>query len=197
MASDTKPHRVIHFSLGNRLLPHVVMTDRTVDSGADVRSVIESDVCSRWKTIDALPRNVLAPCAVGSDLFDFRFVRGNHLMTGHAEIDVRDSGVRALIDADVAIRALHAVAEVHFVRVSNRLDGFRAEVKKFPQGIGNGGMRWGENVRAWRSGQPLGSLSAHSPPHHPSQHDHADCSCDPRILARPKPGPKNTPSLGR
>lgn len=197
MATDAKPHRVINSSLCNRLLPHVVMTDRTVDSGADVRSVIESDMRRRWKTIDALPRNVLAPRAVGSHLLDFRFVRGNHLMTGHAEIDARDSGVRALIHADVAISALHAVAEVHFVRVSNRLDGFRVEVKKIPQGIGNGGMGWGENVSALRPGQPLSSLSAHSSPQYPSQHDHADRNCDARIVARARPGPKNTPSLRR
>ena len=192
VATDAKSHRMIHFAFCDRLLPHIAMTDRTIDSRPDMRRVIESHVRGWLKTIDALPRNVFAPRAVGGELLNLWIARSNHLVAGHAEVDVRDSRVRALIDADVAIGALHTVGEVHFVRISNGLDGLRAKVKKFPDGIGNGGVRRGENVRVLQ----LGSLGGQDPsPQHPSQQDHADYYGDARIMAQAKRRAKNTPSL--
>jgi len=116
-------------------------------------------------------------------------------MTVHTEIDVRDSSIGTLVDTDVTVGALHAVTEVHFMRVGNGLDGPRTEVKKIPNGIGNGGMRWGENIRGLPLERSFGCLGRQNPPtHYPSQHHDADCNCDARIQAQTKRRPKNTPS---
>jgi len=180
---DTKPHRVIHFSLCDRLLPHVAMTDRTIDPGADVRCVIEFHVRRRLKTIDPLPGNVLTPRAVCGKLLNLWLVRRDYLMAGHAETNARNSGVGALIHSDMAIGALHAVGEVHFVRVGNRLDGFGAKVKELPDGIRDGGMRRGENVGVVPLKRPAGFLRRQKPsPKVTSQHDHAQCNRDAGIM---------------
>jgi hypothetical protein len=147
VATDTKPHREIHFSLGNRLLPHVAMTVGAVDSRADMRCVIEFHVRGRLKIIDALPWNVLAPRSVRGKLLNLRLARSNHLMAGHAEIDVRDSGIGTLVHTNVAVGALHAVAEMHLMRESDWLNRLRAKVQEFPNGSGNSRMRRGKNVR--------------------------------------------------
>lgn len=160
---DAKPHCVIHFSLCDRLLPHITMTDRTIDSGTDVRCVIKLHVRRRLETIDPLPGNVLTPRAVCGKLLDLWLVRSDHLMAGHAEINARDSGVGALIHSDMAIGALHAVGEVHFVRVGNRLNRLGAEVKEFPNGIRDGGMRRGENIGVVPLKRPAGFLRRQGP----------------------------------
>jgi hypothetical protein len=195
VASDAKSHRVIHLSLCDRLLPHIAMTDRTIHAGPDMRRVIEHHVCRWRKAIHALPRHGLAPCAVCSKLLNLRVVPGDYLMAVHAEIDVRDSSVGTLVDADVTVGALHAVTQVHFMRVGNGLDGLRAEVKKIPNGIGNGGMRRGENIRGLPLERSFGYLGRQNPStNYPCQHNHADCNCDAGTRAQTKRRPKNTPS---
>jgi len=146
VAIETETHRVIDLALGDRLLPHVGVANRTIHAGANVRRVIKFHMSRRFESVDSLPRNVFAARAVGRKLLDFRLVRRDHLVASHAEINAGDPRIRPLIDTDVAVGALHPVAEVHFVRVRDRLDGLRAQAKKLADRIGNGRMGRCENV---------------------------------------------------
>lgn len=148
MAIGAKAHRVIHFALGDGLLPHIAVADRTIYARANVRRMIELDVRRWFEAVDSLPRNVLAACAIRRELLDLRLVRGNYLMASHTEIDARDPCVRTLIYADVAIGALHSIAEMHSVRVGDRLDRLGAKTKKFTDRIRDCGVRRRKNVGA-------------------------------------------------
>jgi len=144
---DAETHRVIDLTLGDGLRMHVAMAFRAIDAGANVRGVIEFHMRGRLKSVDALPGNVFAAGLIACELLDFRLVRGDHLMASHAEIDAGDARVRTLIDADVAIGALQAVCQVHFVRVGDGLYGFAAAAKKFLHGVGDRAMLRGEDGR--------------------------------------------------
>jgi len=110
VAIQAKAHRMIHLPLGYRLLPHVAMANRTIDSRTDVRRMIELHMRGRLKTVHALPGDVLAAGPVRRELLDLWLVRGDHLMAGHAEVDARNARIGPLIHAYMAIGALHAVA---------------------------------------------------------------------------------------
>jgi len=137
MAISTKPHRVIDLAFRDCLLPHVAMAHRTIDPRPNVGRMIEPDMRGGLEPVDALPWDIFAPRFVSRELLDLWLVRGDHLMTRHAKIDAGNSRIGTLIDPHVAIRALHAVAEMHFMREGDRLDRFRARAEEFANGIGN------------------------------------------------------------
>ena len=145
VALHAKTHRVIDLTLGYRLRVHIAMAFGAVHSGPNVRRVIEFHMRGRLESVHALPRNVFAPRAVGCELLDLGFVGCDHLMAGHAEIDARDSGVGALIDAHMAVSALHPVGQMYFVGEGDRLFGLRARTEELPNRVADGAMRRGEN----------------------------------------------------
>ena len=157
VAAHAKPHRVIHFSLCDGLLSHIAVAYGAIDSHADVRGVIELHMRRRLKAVHALPGNIFPARTVCGEFLNLRLVRGDHLMAGHAEIDAGDSRIGALVYANVAIGTLHAVAEMHFVRIGDRLHGCRAKTEKLADSGGNSAMLRCENVgnrwlgRRWRS----------------------------------------------
>ena len=140
-----KTHRVIDLTLGDRLRVHIAMAFGAVHSRSNVRRVIEFHVRGRLESVNALPRYVFAPCAVGRELFDLRFVGCDHLMARHAEIDARDSGVGTLIHTHMAVRALHPIGQMHFVRIGDGLFGLRARAEELPNRVADGAMRRREN----------------------------------------------------
>jgi len=135
MAFNAKTHRVIHLALGDRLRVHIAMAFGAVHSRSNVRRVIELHVRGGLKSVNSLPWNVLASRAIGRELFDLRLVGGDHLMARHAEVDARDSGVRALIHADMAVRALHPIGKVHFMGVGDGLHRLGARAEEFPNRV--------------------------------------------------------------
>ena len=70
---------------------------------------------------------------IGCELLNFGLVGGDDLMAGHAEIDAGDSRVGPLIDADVAVGALHAVGQMHFVRIGDGLNRLGSGCRKIPE----------------------------------------------------------------
>ena len=138
---------MIDFSLGYGLRVHVAVAGGAVDAGADVRGVIELHMSRRFKSVHTLPRNVLATCFVRCQLFDFGLVRGDDLMASHAEIYAGDSRIRPLIDAYVAIGALHAVGEMNLVGVGDRLNRLGAGSEEFADGVRHGAVLESENRR--------------------------------------------------
>lgn len=183
MAIDTKPHRMVHFALRHRLLLHVAMANGAIHSRPDMRRMVELHVRGGLEAVHALPRDVLASRSVRREFLDLRFIGGDHLMAGHTEVDAWNSRIRALIDPNVALRTLHAVRQMNFMRISDRLDGFRANAKKFANSIVNRGMRRSENFRTWflRSGRPLRRQRSFQ--NRQSQSRHSNCNYDAEIMA--------------
>jgi hypothetical protein len=93
VAIQTEVHRQIFRPNGNSLLRQVAMAFFAANFGTNVRRVHESDVLNRIEPVNALPGNVLPFIRVCRKLLDFRFLRGNYLMTRHAEGDTGNSGV--------------------------------------------------------------------------------------------------------
>lgn len=152
MTANTKAHRVVDLALGDRLLGHIAVAYLAINARANVRRVIEFQVCGRLEPIHALPGNVFAACQIGSNFLDLRVVRGDHPVAGHTKIDARNSGIGALIHTDVAIGALQAIRQVHLVCERDRLDGLGARSKKFQNGVRHRAVRRSKNVgtRHWR-----------------------------------------------
>ena len=164
MAFDAKTHGVIHFSLGHRLRVHIAMALDAIHPRSNVRRMIELHVRGRLESVHALPGNILASRAIRGEFLNLRLVGGNHLMAGHAEIDAWDSGVGTLIHADVAVRALHTVRQMNFVRIGDGLNRFVAGAEKLPNRVRYSAMRRGEDRRGLRGGLRgrTGILSAHA-----------------------------------
>jgi hypothetical protein len=183
---DAKAHGMVDFAFGHRLRVHVAMTFGAVHSGANMRRVIELRVSGRLESVNALPGNVLTARAVGRELLDLRVVHGDHLMAGHAEIDAGNASVRALIHADMAIRALHAIGEMHFVGVGNGLDGFGARSEELTDRVAHAAMRRRENRRRLPGGRRhrAGIFRGHRPAQDRApkdDHEKNDCSTKPPV----------------
>ena len=181
MAFNAKTHRVIHLALGDRLRVHIAMAFGAVHSRSNVRRVIELHVRGGLKSVNSLPWNVLASRAIGRELFDLRLVGGDHLMARHAEVDARDSGVRALIHADMAVRALHPIGKVHFMGVGDGLHRLGARAEEFPNRVAHGPMRRGEDRRGLRRrlGRGAGIVGGHGASQdRPRQDDHPENHCN-------------------
>ncbi len=181
VAFNAKTHGVVHFALGDRLRVHIAMAFDAVHSRANVRRMIELHMRGRLESVDTLPWNVFASSTIGCELLNLRLVGGDHLMAGHAEIDARDSGIRAQVNTYVAVRALHSVRQMHFVRVRDGLNRFVAGAEKFPNRFGHGAMRRREDRRRLRGGlrRRTGILCGHAPAQdRPHEDDHAENYCN-------------------
>ena len=140
MTLHAESHGVVHHAHGHGLLGHIAVAFSAVHFCANVRRVIELHMRGRKKSVHSLPRDVFAARAIGRELLDLRLVGGDHLMASHTKIDARDSGVRASIDAHVAVCALHTIGQMHFVSVRDRLDGFLARTKELVNGVHDSAM---------------------------------------------------------
>lgn len=192
MASDAKPHRVVHFSFGYSLLPHIAMANRAIDPRPNMWGMIELYMSGGLEAVDALPGHVLTSRSVRREFLDFRFICGDHLMAGHAEIDARNPRIGPLIDADVTLRALHAVRQMHFVRVGDWLHGLGANSKKFADRVEDSGMRRREKfrIRFLGSGRLLSRRCSFE--YRQSQSGRSDCNYDEKIMAQAKRRPRQS-----
>jgi hypothetical protein len=189
VAIDTETHGVIDFALGDGLLAHVAMTDRAIDAGANVRRVIKFHVRLGLEAIDTLPGNVLATRFVCGELFDFGLIGGDDLMAGHAEIDARYARVRPLVNTDMAIRALHSIAEMNFVGIRDGLDGLGANVKEFADGAGDRSMSRREHIGVLTRRSRIGTLRGqNSLQNRQPQDNDSDRNRYTKIIAQAKTG---------
>ena len=134
---EAKAHGHIHRAHGDSCLSHVSVANLAVHARADVRRMIELDVRQRAVTIYSLPRDFLISLEVRGHFFNFGFVSGDDLVTGHTDLDTWDSCVRSRIHSHMTIGTMHPnFYKVDFVCVRNRLHRFGAPVEKIAQGIG-------------------------------------------------------------
>lgn len=97
------------------------------------------------KPINVLPRNVLSFVRVCCELFNFRLINGNGLMTGHAKADARKTGIRSLGHTLVATGAINVVLQMNFVIEGDRLDWSRLPSHIFFKGVDEGWASRGED----------------------------------------------------
>lgn len=150
MAIEAKSHVHIDAPHGHRPLPHIAVTRRTINSVADMRSVVEVNVERGAAIKNAFPLDILPALKHGSHLLDLRFIRGHHLVARHAELDVGNTGDSALFHVDVAVRAFHPVRQVNLVRISDRLNGRGVVAEKIADGIQQSRMGRREDGRSLR-----------------------------------------------
>jgi len=101
----------------------------------------------RAVVINPLPRDLFAARQICSHFPDFRFLRRNGLVARHAELHTRDARHRTLLDARVAIRTLHTVCEMNFVRVGDGLNGLRPAVEEIPDSVSDAPVGRSEDGR--------------------------------------------------
>ena len=157
---NAKAHRYVHRARGDGYLRHVSVANLAVHARADVRRVIELEVRQCSETIYALPGDFFASLEVRGQFFNFGFVRGDDLVTGHTDLDAWNAGVRPRIRSHMTIGTMHPdFYKVDFVRVRNRLLGRGAPVEKIAPGIGQARMSRSEHAgsRARLLGTALGS----------------------------------------
>src|SRR6185503_8118889 len=83
---DAETHLVVHDAFRHRHLGEVAMTSFAIHPGSNVRRVIESDVRLLEKSINPLPRQILAAfCMLAKRLYPRIFFVADILMTAHAE----------------------------------------------------------------------------------------------------------------
>src|ERR1700734_2248911 len=122
MTVDAKTHVEIYFAFGCGLFGHVAVAGGTVDSGADVRRVIEAHMRRVTVAVDAHPGNFFAAGFVGGDFLDLRTVGGDGLVAAHAHGYTGNARLRALIHADVAKGTGQTFGEMDGVGVGDGLD---------------------------------------------------------------------------
>jgi hypothetical protein len=148
MALHTKAHRVIHGTRRNGHLFHLAVTGFTTDLGSDMWRVIETHVGFVIPPIDPLPRDVLALVMEHLDLRYFRVIDKSFFMTAPACSDVRNGGLRAALDSDMAIDTAELyIFDMDFVDEADRLLGLGADAEKVPRGFEDSRMCRGENFR--------------------------------------------------
>lgn len=106
MATNAEIHVQIFGPHGYRLLSHVPVALLTVDTRTNVWCMPESNVFRRVEPIHRFPGDVLSIGRVSGKFLDLRIVRGNLLMTRHAETGVGNSRVRPLRYPRMATLAL-------------------------------------------------------------------------------------------
>jgi len=126
------------------------MALRASYASADVRGVIELHVRGGLKSVDALPRHVLAIVEVGGKFLDLGLVGRDYAVTIHAEIRAGDARVGPLVYSHVAIGALHAIGNVNLMGKLDRLHRFRPIAEEFLHRFPYGAMSRGENIWRWR-----------------------------------------------
>lgn len=144
MTIDAKPHRVIDGALRHGHLRQVAVTGRALDLGADVRRMIEPHVRFFEKSVNALPRHVLAASRVVAQRLNARIRRiADIFMTGHAEVHARYAGPRPALDAAVTLLALDSniVEGMNFMREFDRLMSLRLDTQKMSGRIAESRVR--------------------------------------------------------
>ena len=87
VALDAKTHRVTDHTQGVGHVPDFAVTRGAIDIIADVRSVIETNVRDRGKSVHPLPWNIFLLVLVVGNLLQFRLVGRHVLMTLPTFID--------------------------------------------------------------------------------------------------------------
>jgi hypothetical protein len=143
---DTKTHGVIHDALRHHHLRDISVTGDAFDLRADVRRVVETHVRFFVESVDALPRHVFIPFRVIAQRLDAGIRRVPEIfMAVHADVDAGNSGVRALLDARVAVGASDTdVSGMNLMREIDRLLRPGSDVEKVPGGIAETPMRRGK-----------------------------------------------------
>lgn len=135
MTVQAKVHRQILRAHRYRLLGQIAMARLAPNPIADVRGMIESDVYFRIKPEDGLPGNFLTFGSVGGEFLNFRMIGGNGHMACHTKADARNSGIRSLGYARVAVHALETVLNMNLVIERDRLHRCRLQIEIFSNGI--------------------------------------------------------------
>ncbi len=135
MATNAEIHVQIFRPHGNRLLSHIPVALLAIHCRTNMRTMPESNVFRRVKPIHRFPGDVLSFGRVCGKFLDLRIVRGNLLMTCHAEAGVGNSRVRPLRYPRMATLALVTMLNVNpmIKRYGLRRSGLPLEV--FSDGI--------------------------------------------------------------
>ena len=121
VTAHAKRHCEVHRSLGNRLLPDIPVTRRTLDVGSNVRRVIEANMRQRTVAVDTLPGEILAALLIGRELLDERRVHRNRPVAEHAGVDTREARHRTF---GCALVTVICAAQARFcVHVMRELEG--------------------------------------------------------------------------
>lgn len=122
MAIHAESHRVVDFAHGYGLRVHISMTAGAVQSGPDMRCMVEVNVRGWLKTINTLPRYILAEIPIAFKLLNRRFAGGNCLVTCHAEVDTGNPCVGSTVHTHMANDALQSFLEMKLVGEGNWLN---------------------------------------------------------------------------
>jgi len=139
---NAKTHGVIHDTLGHRHLSDIAMTDGTLNLGAYVRSMVETNVRLFVPSVDALPWDVFAPLVILRNFLDDRPVCGDELVAAHADPHTWNRCARTPRDGLMAVIALQLqFFDMRFVSVLNGLHRFVPESKEVPDRFSERGVR--------------------------------------------------------
>ena len=109
MTIDAKAHRVIHRALRDRHLGQVAVAHRAIDSGSNMRSVIESHMGFFVKSVNPLPRHVFAALRVISQHLNALIVGiADRFVATHAKVNAWNAGARPGLHSDVTFLTLDA-----------------------------------------------------------------------------------------
>jgi hypothetical protein len=138
MTVHTKPHCVIHHSLGYGHLRNITMTGAALNFSPNVWTMIETNMSLVGKSIDALPGNIFAPLPHRGNFLDLGFVHSDKLVTLHAVPDVGNPCLRAATcNARVTGITGYRSIEVGLVGISNRLLWLGSNTEEMPYRLKN------------------------------------------------------------
>ncbi len=123
VATQTRPHVVLHEGLCGSCLCHIAMTAGTLDPRANMRRMLELHQGGWIEPVDPFPRNLAAGSSKLGNFFDLRIAGSDFGVTQHALGYGRNGRARTGIGTAVTIQALQSMLDVNFMRVGNRLFG--------------------------------------------------------------------------
>jgi hypothetical protein len=151
VAIKAESHRVVHDPFGHSHLRNVSMTGGTLDSGSDVRGVVEAHMSLFVPSIHPLPRRLLISIVILRELLDRRVLRGDEVMAIHAESHARNVCDRSLVHSVMAVDTVERrVFDVNFMAISEWLDRIRPDVKEVSNSFRNGLVGWRKDRRNFR-----------------------------------------------
>src|SRR5262245_22436690 len=113
-------------ALGDGLMRDITVTRRALDVRADMRRVVELHVCRFRVPVDALPGEIESLFRHRGDLLNARLVGRDGRVTNQTGIDARQTRLRSLGDALVAVlEARQPFFDVDVVRELDRLHRIR------------------------------------------------------------------------
>jgi hypothetical protein len=129
---------------------------------ANMRSVIEANMCFIGPSIDALPWNLLSALFVCGHLLNFRLVRRDCLVTYHAIFHARNACHGPLRDAHVTVVTLQfCYFDVRLVLVCDRLNRFASDTEKMTNRFSERPVSGGEYFPRCRRRRGVGLRSHH------------------------------------